>query len=52
MMLAIAVIAMRLGAVAILRRRAHFQALADYHAEEPWAPCPDQRQLEFSYDLF
>ena len=33
MMVVVAVIALVLGAVAILRRRAHFQRLADYHAE-------------------
>ena len=32
-MVVVAVAALLLGAVAILRRRAHFQVLADYHAE-------------------
>jgi hypothetical protein len=33
MMAAVAIIALLLGAVAILRHRAHFQRLADFHAQ-------------------
>jgi hypothetical protein len=33
MMVVVAVVALLLGVVAILRRRTHFQRLADYHAE-------------------
>jgi hypothetical protein len=36
MMVVVAVFALLLGAVAIVRRQAHLQRLADYHAKMAW----------------
>jgi hypothetical protein len=42
MMAAVAIIALLLGAVAILRHRAHFQRLADFHAQAARQIRPDR----------
>jgi hypothetical protein len=58
MMVAVAVIALLLGAVAILRRRANLQGLADYHAETArqirslhvWTFRPDGPPVDISFE--